>query len=270
MATYVIGDVQGCLAALDNLLLLLGFNPAHDALWFVGDLVNRGPHSLETLRFIKSLGDAHIAVLGNHDLSLIASAYGVKEVSLSDTIHGILSAPDKHDLIDWLRTRPLLHYDAKWNAVMTHAGLAPMWELEEAQRLAREVEIVLRSDKITDFLSHMYGNMPDKWDEQLQGTDRLRCITNYLTRLRYCYADGRMDFAYKGGIADKPAELVEWFKVPKRKNTSVNIIFGHWAALNGENGDVKNIYPLDTGCVWGNCLTAMRLEDKALFNVKCR
>lgn len=266
MATYAIGDVQGCFAELENLLAKIHFHPDKDTLWFTGDLINRGPRSLDVLRFVKSLGDKHITILGNHDLHLLAVAYGVRELNKSDTLDEILSAPDKNELIDWLRHRPLLH--CEYSYVMTHAGLAPSWTLAKACELAREVETVLQGNALKEFLPHMYGNMPDYWDDNLSGAERLRCIINYFTRMRFCHADGRIDLSFKGQIADKPHDLIPWFDVPNRANANEKIIFGHWAALNGK-ADVGNVYPLDTGCVWGNCLTAMRLEDGVRFKIEC-
>lgn len=268
MATYAIGDIQGCFAELEKLLAQIDFNPERDTLWFTGDLVNRGPRSLETLRFVKALGEKHITVLGNHDLHLLAAASGLRATHRGDTLDKILAAPDKNELIDWLRHRPLLHYDKSTRFVMTHAGLAPAWTLAQARKLANEVEVVLRGNSPDVFFKNMYGNQPDRWDEKLAGFERLRCIINFFTRMRFCHADGRLDLSYKGEIAGKPRELIPWFDVPDRVNANEKIIFGHWAALGGK-ADVPNVYPLDTGCVWGNCLTAMRLEDEQRFSVRC-
>lgn len=268
MATYAIGDVQGCFAELQNLLEAIGFDPKQDVLWFTGDLVNRGPQSLEVLRFIKNLGHQHVAVLGNHDLHLLAVHYGVRELQRKDTLSAILDAPDRVELMDWLRTRPLFHHDAQGYA-MAHAGMAPMWQIADAKSVAQEVEQALQSASPEKFLQHMFGNTPDKWSEELNGVDRLRCIVNYFTRMRYCHADGRLDFSYKGTIADRPAELSPWFDVISRANAHDKIIFGHWAALNG-HADAPNVYPLDTGCAWGNELTAMRLGDEKRFSVKAK
>ncbi|SRR5579885_244628 len=268
MATYVIGDVQGCFAEFEKLLEKIHFDSRKDTLWFTGDLVNRGPYSLEVLRFVKALGENHVTVLGNHDLHLLAVAYGVRSMHRSDTLESVLSAPDKDELIEWLRHRPLLHYDKSNGFVMAHAGLAPSWTLNEARSLAHEVELALRGRSPESFLKNMYGNQPDRWDDGLAGIDRLRCIINFLTRMRFCHADGRLDLSYKGEIAGKPAELIPWFDTPGRVNVSEKIIFGHWAALGGKT-DAFNVYALDTGCVWGNCLTAMRLEDEKRFSVRC-
>lgn len=268
MATYAIGDIQGCYAELEKLLTQIEFNPAQDTLWFTGDLVNRGPRSLEVLRFVKSLGDKHITILGNHDLHLLAVAFGVRELHRGDTLNDILVAEDKDELLAWLLHRPLLHYDKSTGFVMTHAGLAPAWSLAKSRQLAQEVESILRSDSAHEFFKNMYGNSPDYWDDKLTGFERMRCVINFFTRMRFCYADGRLDLAYKGEIAGKPNELIPWFDVPDRVNASEKIIFGHWAALGGKT-DAANVYPLDTGCVWGNCLTALRLEDEKRFSVRC-
>lgn len=268
MTHYAIGDVQGCFAELTALLDLISFDPKSDTLWFTGDLVNRGPRSLEVLRFVKSLGANQITVLGNHDLHLLAVAYGVQPLQRGDTLNEILSAPDKIELIEWLRHCHLLHHDKQLGFVMTHAGLAPEWTVETAKKCAQEVEVILRGDHPEHFLKAMYGNQPDRWDEHLAGMERYRCIINYLTRMRFCHADGRLDLTYKGEIAGKPPELIPWFDVSNRVNVHENIIFGHWAALGGKT-DAPNVYALDTGCVWGNSLTAMRLSDMRRFSVAC-
>jgi bis(5'-nucleosyl)-tetraphosphatase (symmetrical) len=267
MAIYAIGDVQGCFAELEKLLRVIQFDPAQDTLWFTGDLVNRGPRSLETLRYIKSLGNQQKVVLGNHDLHLLAVALETRPARRGDTFDEILHAPDRHELIDWLRHQSLCHVSED-GFVMVHAGLAPSWTIEKAHALSREVETMLQGDRCLELLNNMYGNEPDYWNDDLQGIPRLRCIINYMTRLRFCYADGRIDLAYKGDISNKPAKLIPWFQAPHRVNAKQKIIFGHWAALGGQT-DMPNLYPLDTGCVWGNCLTAFRLEDEKRFNVKC-
>lgn len=266
MATYAIGDVQGCLQPLEALLKQINFDQEQDTLWFVGDLINRGPNSLATLRFIKSLGEKHISVLGNHDLHLLAVAYGVQAINKKDTINDILEANDREELITWLRHRPLLH--VKNNFTMVHAGLAPIWNLKQAMNLASEVETCLRGDDVKSYLAHMYGNAPTSWQDDLQGFARFRCIINYMTRMRYCYEDGSIDLNFKGKLMDKPADLMPWYEVPVRKNAEVKIIFGHWASLEGRT-NFKNVYALDTGCVWGQSLTALRLEDEKRFSVKC-
>jgi bis(5'-nucleosyl)-tetraphosphatase (symmetrical) len=233
-----------------------------------GDLVNRGPKSLEVLRFVKELGDEHKTVLGNHDLYLLARYYGVKEKSRDDTLDAVLAAPDCAELMEWLRRRPLLHYDKQLDYVMVHAGLAPPWKLQQARLLAEEVEAYLKGENPAHLFQHMYGNEPALWQDNLTGFERLRCIVNYLTRMRFCYADGSLDLAYKGEIAGKPDALIPWFDLPIRENVNERIIFGHWAALNGKTS-APNVFPLDTGCVWGNKLTAMRLSDGERFCVTC-
>lgn len=267
MATYAIGDIQGCFTDLENLLKKIQFDSTHDTLWFTGDLVNRGPLSLETLRFVKSLGNKQHTVLGNHDLHLLALAYGAHPGSADDTLMPILDAPDRDELLDWLCQQPLLHHDEALGFVMVHAGLAHNWDLKTAKSLAHEVETVLRSDQKYDFFNHMYGNHPDHWDATLTGYDRLRCITNYFTRLRFCYPDGRLELKNKGKV-EHAENLIPWFQVPHRINKDIKIIFGHWAALGGIT-HTPNTYALDTGCVWGHSLTAMRLEDESYTSVSC-
>lgn len=270
MPIYAIGDVQGCFDSLKKLLTLIQFNPDRDQLWFTGDIVNRGPASLETLRFIKDLGDNAITVLGNHDLHLLAVAYGHRKIHhTQDTFHKVIKAPDFDDLIDWLRNRPLLHHDTTNNFTMVHAGLPPQWNLTRAQKCANEVQQVLRSHMVDSFLANMYGNKPDLWSDNLRSWDRLRYITNSFTRIRYCDKEGREDFKSNRQIGTQPGHLMPWFHLPDRKNKELKIIFGHWAALglHLEN----NIYSLDSGCVWGGKLTAMRLQHSpAYFQVECR
>lgn len=268
MATYAIGDVQGCFVALSQLLLTINFDASQDQLWFTGDLVNRGPQSLEVLRFIKNLGEQHITVLGNHDLHLLAVDAKTQKSNRNDTLNDILHAPDKEALLNWLKHRPLMHVDKKWPYVMTHAGIAPMWSIDKAKTLAQEVEAALRGDEAAAFLAQMYGNEPRLWDDRLTGFPRLRCIINYFTRMRLCQRDGSLEFNYKGTLEAKPAALLPWFDVPNRANRESKIIFGHWAALGGKT-NVSNIFPLDTGCVWGNCLTALRLDDEKRFAIQC-
>lgn len=266
MSTYAIGDIQGCFEPLQRLLKVIDFHPDKDTLWFTGDLINRGPQSLEVLRFIKALGPKHKIVLGNHDLHCVAVAFGFRQSHTGDTLDAILQAPDCKELMEWLCLQPLLIYDASSNYAMSHAGIAPQWTIEKALTLAGEVEKVLQSDNRKDFLQAMYGNQPDLWQDNLTGNDRLRCIVNFFTRMRLCDAAGRLDFAFKGELKDKPRSLVPWFDVPARANKNIKIIFGHWAALCGK-ADVPNVFPLDTGCVWGGQLTAMRLEDEKRFSV---
>lgn len=266
MTIYAVGDLQGCLQPLKCLLNDVGFNPAKDTLWCTGDLINRGPESLETLRFIYSLGDACVTVLGNHDLHLLAVAYTNAPQKRSDTLNEILAAPDAGQLLQWLRRQPLIHHEHDYTLV--HAGIAPQWSLAEAIERAAEVETVLRSDHYRDFLSNMYGNKPKKWKPELEGYERLRVITNYFTRMRFCNENGKLDLSNKQGPEAAEPGTVPWFDVPGRPMAGQNIIFGHWAALQGKTR-TANIYPLDTGCVWGGSMTMMRLSDQALFHCNC-
>ncbi|MBY4676068.1 symmetrical bis(5'-nucleosyl)-tetraphosphatase [Marinobacterium arenosum] len=267
MATYAIGDIQGCYDELLQLLEQFGFGD-DDRLWVAGDLVNRGPKSLETLRFLKSLGKRAKVVLGNHDLHLLAVHYGTTTAKRHDTLNAILQAPDRDELMDWLRSRKLLVYDKALNYCMVHAGIPPHWTLKQARKRAKEVEWVLRSKLACEYFKNMYGNQPDCWQPGLEGWDRLRVITNYLTRMRFCDADGRLDFSAKEGLESQPEGFLPWFRQP-REARDLQIIFGHWAALEGR-ADAEHVYALDTGCVWGNALTAMRLEDKAMFSLPCQ
>jgi bis(5'-nucleosyl)-tetraphosphatase (symmetrical) len=260
--TYAIGDIQGCFHELSGLLRQIHFDEGQDTLWCVGDLVNRGPRSLTTLRFLRNLGVRVKVVLGNHDLHLLAVYYGVKGFYSDDTIQDILEAPDREDLIEWLRVQPLIHIDQGY--VMVHAGFCPSWTLEEAVLLAGEVSNVLKSTEIKAFLKAMYGNEPDHWSPKLTGMDRLRVITNYLTRMRFCSAEGRLLMTKKTSPFDCPKGYFPWFKVPGRR-ISYPIVFGHWSALQGKT-DTENVFALDTGVVWGGTLTAMRLEDQKRFN----
>lgn len=266
MTTYVVGDLQGCLQPLKCLLNDVGFNPQHDVLWSTGDLINRGPESLETLRFIYSLGSACVTVLGNHDLHLLAVANGTASPKGGDTLDEILAAPDANELLHWLRHRPLLHHEHGYTLV--HAGIAPQWSLEDAMARAREVESVLRSDNYGEYLANMYGNKPKKWKPELEGYDRLRVITNYFTRMRFCNERGKMDLGNKQGPQNAEPGTMPWFHVPNRKMRDHKIIFGHWAALLGQTSRL-NVYPLDTGCVWGEKMTLMRLPDEVIYRCKC-
>lgn len=268
MPTYAIGDIQGCFTPLQKLLEKIKFDPSRDVLWFTGDLVNRGPESLQSLRFIKQLGNRQRTVLGNHDLHFLAVAHGTQPLKTEDTIQDILNAPDRDELIAWLLHQPLLHHDETLGFTMVHAGLAPSWDLSTAIKLAYEVETILQSETAKDFFQHMYGNQPDHWSSDLLGWDRLRCITNYLTRARFCHLDGRLELKTKGKIGSNSSDLIPWFQVPNRVNANLKIVFGHWAALSGVT-NTPNVFALDTGCVWGYCLTAMRLEDGERFTVSC-
>ncbi len=259
MAVYAIGDVQGCYEQLQALLERVAFDPTRDRLWFAGDLVNRGPHSLETLRLARSL-DA-VCVLGNHDLHLLAAACHPRSLKTKDTLGQVLEAPDAEALLDWLRRRPLLHHDEALGYALIHAGLPPQWDLETARACAAEVEAVLRGDEHGEFFAQMYGNQPDIWSPSLTGMDRLRFITNCFTRLRFCDAEGRLALDQKGPPGSQPAELRPWFAWPQRRSRDTRILFGHWSTLGAYDGD--RVHALDTGCLWGGKLTAARLDAHA-------
>lgn len=262
MPVWAIGDLQGCLDPLDRLLDKIHFDPARDRLWFCGDIVNRGPRSLATLRRVKALGDRAVVVLGNHDLHLLAAANGSRrKLRRKDTLDDILDAPDREDLIEWLRHRPILHHDPETGYTMVHAGLPPDWDLADAVAAARELEDCLRNADFQHFLSAMYGNLPDKWSAALTGTERLRFITNCFTRLRYCRRDGRLDLGFKGAPENAPPDVLPWFRMPGRRSADLKIVFGHWSTL----GTVPDpgVFALDTGCVWGGRLTALRLDGPA-------
>lgn len=263
MATYCIGDVQGCFLELQELLKLIEFNPNKDQLWFAGDLVSRGPQSLEVLRFVKQLPNK-VVVLGNHDLHIIALHH--KSVNFAtETLQESLLAPDIDDLIDWLRRQHILYHDNKLNYLLVHAGIYPLWTLAQAKAYATEIEKILRSDNYVSFLAQMYGDQPNCWHNDLAGWDRLRFISNSFTRMRFCTLTGKIDLTYTGAIGSQPPAYLPWFQIP-RKAIRPQILFGHWSALKGET-NTPNIYALDTGCVWGGSLTAMRLEDKKLYHV---
>jgi bis(5'-nucleosyl)-tetraphosphatase (symmetrical) len=259
VAVYAVGDVQGCYEPLQRLLAQLRFDPSRDLLWFAGDLVNRGPHSLKVLRLVRSLGERAVTVLGNHDLTLLAVAAGYRQARRKDTFHGILNAADREPLLDWLRHRPLLHHDPALGFTLVHAGLAPQWDLAQAQACAAELEAVLRGPGYRDFLAQMFGSEPRRWAVSLTGIRRLRFIVNCLTRMRFCHPDGTLDFAQNGAPGSQPSALLPWFELPGRRNADLKVVFGHWAALGYYR--VPGIYALDSGCVWGNRLTALRLDD---------
>jgi len=258
MATYAIGDIQGCYDELRVLLDRLRFDPVKDRLWLVGDLVNRGPMSAQVLRFIKGLGDRAVSVLGNHDLHLLALGAGNPKHSQKSNLHEVLEAPDRDELLDWLRHRPMMHYDEKKGFALVHAGLPPQWDLAQALSCARELEAALRGPKYRAFLHDMYGNKPARWSKTLSGMNRLRFITNSLTRMRYCDAKGTLDLQEKGVIGTQPPHLLPWFAHPDRRTREVRIIFGHWSNL-GYHAN-HNVWGLDTGCLWGMRLTAVRVH----------
>lgn len=265
MPTYAVGDVQGCHDPLLRLLDAVRFDPAADRLWFVGDLVNRGPRSVEVLRFVRGLGDRATTVLGNHDLHLIAVAAGHGRLHRRDTLQDVLDAPDRDELLAWLRARPLLH--AEGGFVMVHAGLLPAWTVPRAAALAREVEAWLRGPDHAALCANMYGNEPDGWRDDLAGWERVRVIVNAMTRMRVCTPSGEMDHHYKGVATDIPAGYLAWFEVPGRANRGATVVCGHWSALGLRLE--PGLIALDSGCVWGQGLTAIRLEDRRVFQVPC-
>lgn len=269
MAVYAVGDLQGCLDPLKNVLDAVKFDPAVDKLWLVGDLVNRGPQSLATLRFLYTIKEALVCVLGNHDLHLLAAAKNIENLKKGDTLREILEAPDRDVLLDWLRRQKLLHYDETRDIAMVHAGIPPQWTLKKALKYAEEVESALRDDKrLAVFLEGMYGNEPSKWDPDLRGVTRLRVITNYFTRMRFCTSEGKLDLKLKEGVESAPPGYAPWFSHKERKTRGQKIIFGHWAALEGRCNE-PNIFALDTGCVWGNTLTLMNVDSGEKHACKC-
>jgi bis(5'-nucleosyl)-tetraphosphatase (symmetrical) len=265
MATYVIGDLQGCYAQLMGLLDKIKLSDS-DALWFVGDLVNRGPQSLEVLRFLKNFTGTRYCVLGNHDLHLLAAAQSVRPLSATDTFNDVLVAPDRDELLFWLRQQPFIHYDATLNTVMAHAGIYPFWHLTESIHYAEELHQLLTSDQYEDFIQEMYGNVPAFWDPNLSALPRYRFILNAFTRMRAINADHSLNFNFDGPLSELPAGCSPWFKKLLPEYQSTRIVFGHWAALLGET-HTEHVYALDTGCVWGNRLTALRLEDGSIYSV---
>jgi bis(5'-nucleosyl)-tetraphosphatase (symmetrical) len=268
MGLYLIGDVQGCDTALGRLLEKIAFSPSRDTLYLLGDLVNRGPDSDAVLRRVMSFGDSARSLLGNHDLSLLAAAHGLRPPHRNDTMDQVLLAPDRTELLEWLRWQRM----AMWEhgLLMVHGGVLPQWDVKQTLGLAAEVEAAVRGPSLPDFLSRMYGNEPAQWSDSLAGADRLRVIVNALTRLRFCTIDGVMDLHTSGGLANAPPGYLPWFDVPGRKTADATIAFGHWSTLGFLQR--PDIISLDTGCVWGGCLSALRLAaDGAheLIQVKC-
>lgn len=258
MPVYALGDIQGCYDELQALLALLRFDPDHDRLWFVGDLVNRGPKSLEVLRFVRQLGAAAVTVLGNHDLHLLALAAGNPSHKDEASLDPILAASDRDELLHWLRHRPLLHRDTELDFTMLHAGLPPQWDVDAAVDYARELEQALRGDDHQAYFRDLYGDRPDYWDPGLAGQDRLRFITNCFTRLRYLEADGRLALGEKGPPGTQHDGRLPWFDHPERASRDQRILFGHWSALGYVSRN--NVWALDTGCLWGGALTALRID----------
>jgi bis(5'-nucleosyl)-tetraphosphatase (symmetrical) len=268
MTLYAIGDVQGCRAAFDTLLRRIDFDPEADRLWLVGDLVNRGPDSLGVLRRVMELGPAATCVLGNHDLHLLAVVAGARASSEKDTFGAVLRAPDVGELVEWLRSRPLLHHDAAARRVLVHAGIPPRWNVDQAAGAAREVESLLRSDRWQAMLRTMYGNQPAAWRTDLAQEDRCRYTINALTRMRFVDRRGGLDLTHSGPPGSQPADLQPWFDVPNRAARDTHIVFGHWAALGWLDRD--DVTALDTGCVWGGALSALPLEPRgAAVRVTC-
>jgi len=266
MATYAIGDVQGCFGALRGLFDAFSFDQARDRLWFVGDLVNRGPDSLATLRLVKALGDGAVTVLGNHDFHLLAVAAGHAKRHRSDTLDQVLAAPDREQLLTWLRQQPMFHVEGAW--AMVHAGLLPQWSVATALALAREVETALRGANWKEFLAELYGDRPDSWNEDLRGADRLRVIVNAMARMRFCSAEGNMELRTKGETAKAPPGYFPWFDAPGRASRDHTLVCGHWSTLGLRLR--PDLLALDSGCVWGGSLSAVRLEDRKLFQVPCK
>lgn len=273
MALYCVGDIQGCDNAFERLLATIGFSPSRDTLYVLGDLVNRGPDSAAVLRRCITLGDSVRPLLGNHDLHLLAAAYGTRRPSRRDTLQGILLAPDRDEMLEWLRHQPLARrvHHGGGDLLMVHAGVLPQWTADETLAYAGEVEAVLQSREFAGFLQQMYGNSPDLWSPELQGTDRLRVIVNALTRMRFFSPEGRMDFESTESASEAPPGLVPWFDAPGRRTQNTLIAFGHWSTLGWLNR--ADVLGLDTGCVWGGCLSAVRfgttLADRERYHVEC-
>jgi bis(5'-nucleosyl)-tetraphosphatase (symmetrical) len=273
MAIYAVGDIQGCHDELRRLLDLVQFSPDSDRLWCVGDMVNRGPLSLETLRFLRSLGPAFTGVLGNHDLHFLALVCGAFSSGKTSSLRSLLDAPDCGELFEWVRGLPLAHREkvdtttGRCTFLMVHAGIAPGWKMKQALRLGREVEAALQGKDYRQFLADMYGNKPDQWDDALEGSKRLRVITNVLTRIRFCTPEGRMDFSVKTEADTAPPGHVPWFTLqPPREHKK--LLFGHWAMLDGKTSR-DDIVGLDTGCVWGRAMTLFRLDTGERHQVSC-
>jgi bis(5'-nucleosyl)-tetraphosphatase (symmetrical) len=265
VSTYAVGDVQGCFDALQRLLARCAFDPGKDRLWLTGDLVNRGPRSLETLRFVKSLGEVAITVLGNHDLYLLMVATGkLPRRGRDDTLDDVLTAPNRDLLLDWLRSRPLCHVEDGY--CLVHAGLLPQWSVRKARALAAEVEAELRGANWQGFLETLWGSKPASWSDDLKGADRLRVIVNAMTRMRFCSRKGKLEFNAKGTPDNAPKGCLPWFEAPARKSANTTLITGHWSALGLRME--ANLLALDTGYLWGGQLTALRLEDRALFQIE--
>jgi len=273
MSTYAIGDLQGCYTELQELLDTINFDHARDRLWFTGDLVNRGPDSLACLRFVVEHEFCATTVLGNHDLHLLAVALGIRPAGRKDTFEKILASPDSNELLHWMRHRPLMVRDQETGFCMLHAGLFPSWSIALALDLAAEVEDTLRGDRHQDFMKVMYGNEPEHWSESLRDFDRQRCVVNCFTRMRYLDEKGHMNYSEKGPPGSQSKHLIPWYRYPDRKSAKQKIVFGHWSTVylgDDRNFTDYNVYPLDTGCLWGGKLSALRLEDETWFSVPSR
>jgi bis(5'-nucleosyl)-tetraphosphatase (symmetrical) len=268
MSTYAVGDIQGCFQSLQALLAEADFSPSRDCLWVAGDLVNRGPESLSTLRYLHALGDSAVIVLGNHDLHLLALANTARTANQSDTLEQVLTAPDWPELELWLRQRPLMHFDSGHNVALVHAGIAPQWDTAAALRLAGEVEAAIQGNNYRDYFAAMYGNHPPCWSEQLEGIDRLRCITNYFTRMRFCNQQGTLDLDDKSHRHSSRPGFKPWFEHhAEQQPHGPEIIFGHWAALNGKTNHAR-YFGIDTGCVWDGELTLIDIKNKNKISIK--
>ncbi|MDO9234932.1 MAG: symmetrical bis(5'-nucleosyl)-tetraphosphatase [Aquabacterium sp.] len=264
---YLVGDLQGCCNPLEQLLLTLDFSPSRDHLFVLGDLVNRGPNSMGVLRRLRGLENSATCLLGNHDLHLLAVAHGVRKPHRSDTLDEILHASDRDDWLNWLRQRPLAAHAYGW--LMVHAGIVPQWDAAQTMALAHEVEVMLAGPDVGEFLTTMYGSQPDRWDDSLQGVERWRCVVNSLTRLRFCSKEGVMEFGAKEGLESAPEGFMPWFDVPGRRTADVSVAFGHWSTLGLINRD--DLLSLDTGCVWGGQLTAVRVDGatREVIQIDC-
>jgi len=263
MTTYAIGDIQGCYKELRQLLKLIHFSSDKDQLWFVGDLVNRGPDSLSVLRFIKDLGDNAISVLGNHDLHMLGVLHGIEKPRKKDTFDEIMLAKDRDAIIEWVCSRPLMHIDKQNKHILVHAGIYPAWSVEEAQLYAKEMESVLQSDKCIEFIKNMYGSKPKRWSASLTGWDRLRFITNSFTRMRFCTEDLQLDMKHTGSPGTQPNELIPWYLLRNNELRQYRILMGHWSTLGNVND--PQLVTLDTGCLWGGKLTAYSLESPSNY-----
>jgi bis(5'-nucleosyl)-tetraphosphatase (symmetrical) len=264
---YLIGDVQGCCSALERLLQTIDFSASRDRIYVLGDLVNRGPRSLDTMRLLRDLGSSATCLLGNHDLHLLAVAHGLRKPHRSDTMDEILAAPDRDELLAWLSRHRLACFEQGW--LMVHAGLAPQWDLDTTLRLAGEVERQLQGDQLIEFLQVMYGNEPTQWRADLAGFERMRFIVNVFTRIRFCDADGHLDLSSKGDADTAPPGFMPWFEVPGRRTAGIPVAFGHWSTLGLLNR--PELLALDTGCVWGGQLTAVRIDGgrRDIVQVDC-